>query len=66
MSDSHGFLRRMKADITGIVIYVVMMSLYGNGMLWWGIDGPWLLLVFLLALWPSIKARRYVLGEVDT
>lgn len=59
----HGFLRRFKADVAAIVVYVLMASLYGNILLWFSIDGAWLSVALILAISPSIHTRRYILGE---
>lgn len=61
----HGFLRRFKADVAAIVVYVLMAFLYGEILGWLGLEGSWLLLGFLFAYWPASHTRRYVLGEND-
>lgn len=61
----HGFLRRFKADVAAIVVYVLMASLYGNILLWFSIDGAWLFLAAIFAYWPASTTRRHLLGEND-
>lgn len=65
MNSEHGFLRRMRADIGAIIVYVLMVALYGEGLLWWGLDGAWLFLALVFAYWPASYTRRAILGETD-
>jgi len=61
----HGFLRRFKADVAAIIVFVLMTSFYGIIFEWGGIEGFWLLSTFIFAYWPASHTRRYVLGEND-